>query len=253
MAPTFGPFDGGPRDIVGLEWSPEGDRLVISGSVGGTKGLWVLGLDGERLLVQMEQPGQDIALIREPHWLPNGQELVFLGGPLDTVAPVGLYIVGANGEGLRALVAPAVSGAAQPAISPDGTKVAYTTGAEGATRLHVIDITTGADTVIAADPAAADKRPAWSPDGRRLAFERYDGETYRIAVASVDGGPVVELGPTQPYRSGGSHVAFTPDGTRIVAFYDADDSTWVLDPADLSAARLSSDIATPFSWQRAPD
>jgi TolB protein len=245
-------FEGRPEDVVGMAWSPDGDRLAVSAGIGGVHGLWILPLDGGNSLVLSEQPLDDIALIREPHWRPNGEELLFRGETLDLMTLEGLYVVGADGGGLRAIVEPTVDGPAEPAVSPDGTKIAYALGKEGQARLHVIEIDTGNDAVIALDASASDQRPTWSPDGRSLAFERYRGETYRLAVAPVAGGPAIELGPTQPRRSGGSGVSFSPDGARIVAFYDADDSSWVLDPVDGSAIPLPHEIATPLTWQRTP-
>jgi Tol biopolymer transport system component len=245
------PLDPPISGVLGAEWSPDSDRLALVGQYGGVYGLWIVGLDGTHSLVLPESPGKDIALIREPHWRPDGRSLVFLGGPLDTVAPVGLYAIEADGTGLRALVEPAVDGSAQPAMSPDGTKVAYSRGAGDEHEIRVVDIATGADSAIAVDGGHADQRPQWSPDGRRLLFERYDGTTYRLAVAAADGGPVIEIGPKQPYQSGGSHARFSPDGTKVVAYYEADGSSWVLDPADGSAVLLDERIVSPMSWQPA--
>ncbi len=86
--------------------------------------------------------------------------------------------------------------------------------------------------VVALDGALDDRRPQWSPDGKTLLFERYAGESFQLAVASVDGGPVTLIGPERPGNSGGSHARFSPDGTRVLAYYESDGSSWVLDPVD---------------------
>lgn len=236
--------------LVQLEWSPDSDRLAFVGSVDGVDGLWAVGLDGQPALVLAEQPGTGIGIINEPEWRPDGSGLVFLAGPIDSGSgTVGLYRIQADGAGLQALVEPTVPGPTQPAVSPDGTQVVYSVREGADDVLHVVGIETAEDRVVALDGPRADQRPQWSPDGRTLLFERYQGKTYRLAVGPVAGGPVVELGPSQPYRTGGSNARFSPDGTRVLAFFESDASSWVLDPADGSAIQLGNEIVSPLTWQ----
>ncbi|KUM96725.1 hypothetical protein AQI88_11010 [Streptomyces cellostaticus] len=54
-----------------------------------------------------------------------------------------------------------------PAISPDGTKVAYTVGG----KLYTADVVTGTVTPWLPDETGSISRPAWSPDGTKLAYE----------------------------------------------------------------------------------
>ncbi|MGW0204983.1 cell wall-binding repeat-containing protein [Streptomyces sp. NPDC003233] len=70
---------------------------------------------------------------------------------------------GATG-GLRQLV---TGKANAPAISPDGTVVAYTVGG----RLYTVDVATGTVTPRLPEETGTIARPAWSPDGTRLAYE----------------------------------------------------------------------------------
>ncbi|WP_433451967.1 cell wall-binding repeat-containing protein [Streptomyces sp. CA-142005] len=54
-----------------------------------------------------------------------------------------------------------------PAISPDGTKVAYTVGS----KLYMVNVADGAVTALLPDETGAISKPAWSPDGTRLAYQ----------------------------------------------------------------------------------
>jgi Tol biopolymer transport system component len=58
-----------------------------------------------------------------------------------------------------------------------------------------------------------DSDPAWSPDGRAIAYTHATYDTISIAVVGLDGTPPVTL------AQGGSGPAWSPDGTQI-AFGD---------------------------------
>jgi hypothetical protein len=79
-------------------------------------------------------------------------------------------------------------------------------------------------------------------------FERIEGASFGLAVGSVDGGPVVDIGPQRPDGSGGADAQFLQDGTRIMAFYNADRTAWLLDAAGGDGVQLDSDIVTPGTW-----
>jgi Tol biopolymer transport system component len=241
---------GGVTATGDISWSPSGDRLAVIGTMEGRRGLWIVGTDGTRTLVRPEEGGTGDGLLREPTWLPNGQDLLFVGGPIDTGTPTaGLYQVHADGSDVRSIVAPKVPGPTQSSLSPDGSRVAFAVGTSDRSELHVVDIASAVDVAVAFDGALDDRRPQWSPDGRTLLFERYRGGTYQLAVGSADGGPVTLIGPEQPANSGGSHARFTPDGSRVLAFYESDGSSWVLDPVSGAGTQLSIDIDSPLSWQ----
>lgn len=100
----------------------------------------------------------------------------------------------------------------QPALSPDGSRIAYvlrTLDAHG-------DRTVDELWLVATDGAAprrltcgpADDAPAWSPDGRRLAFVR-DGQ---LAVLDADGGEPERL-TDLPLGAGAPR--WSPDGSRL--------------------------------------
>ena len=78
----------------------------------------------------------------------------------------------------------------QPARSPDGTKVAFTTFRDGDREIYVMDAD-GGNPVNLTRHDAFDSAPAWSPDGRRIAFEsERDGGVPHIFVMNADGSGV---------------------------------------------------------------
>ena len=101
-----------------------------------------------------------------------------------------------------------------PAWSPDGLRIAFVSdrGPESDrwpnSDLHVIEAKAGAEPRRLTDfPGPDGGRPAWSPDGRRIAFLRGDEPRYmaynlnKLAVVPADGGPASILtGGARPRR-----------------------------------------------------
>jgi RTX calcium-binding nonapeptide repeat (4 copies)/WD40-like Beta Propeller Repeat len=94
---------------------------------------------------------------------------------------------------------------AMPEFSPDGWKVAYV-GDGGSIQVASPD---GSD----AQRVAFGDEPAWMPDGLRLVYSRYDGEsgTSELVIQPIRGGPPTGL------TAGGDdrRAAVSPDGSRI--------------------------------------
>ena len=234
-----------PKQIA---WSPNSDQLAVVGIVDGTDGLWVIGLDGHQKLVQTLQ-WDTIASVDDPQWRPNGHEIIFLSSNYVLIDQIGLYTVRSDGTGLRAITQATVDGPTRFSLSPDGSKVAYTIGAANHGQIHVVDVETGADRQVAFDGTPADVRPHWSPDGTKLVFERSSGGAFQLMIGSATGGPITSIGPTRPDKTGGAEVQFSPDGASIVAFYNADKTSWLLDPAGGPGTELDYAAVSPSTWQ----
>ncbi len=80
------------------------------------------------------------------------------------------------------------SGAQQditPAISPDGTMIAFASDRDGPWDLYILDLATG-ETVRFTDTKAYEGNPTWSPDGKWLAYERYQLNNLDIFIQDID-------------------------------------------------------------------
>lgn len=108
-----------------------------------------------------------------------------------------------------------VRNAAQPAISPDGQRLAFQSADKTTPGIFVFNLDTGAR--IAITTSARDSRPFWSPDGTEVAFVRdATSPTAAILRAPADG-----TGQAQPLANGWS-AAWS--GTNHLAFTGCDES-----------------------------
>ena len=106
--------------------APRGGRIAFSSTRGdGTQRLYTANADGSAAkLVLPSPPGPETADV-EADWSPSGNQLLFerfiFGGPVTT----DLYVVHADGSGLRRLTDTPDRLELQPAWSPDGTKITF--------------------------------------------------------------------------------------------------------------------------------
>ena len=114
--------------------------------------------------------------------------------------------------------------AVDPALSPDGTSLAYTLGwvdderLESRSRIMVMELGTGLCKEFTR--GEKDSAPKFSPDGLQLAFLRSDdGGPAQVWVMAADGGEARQL--TQAAK-GVFDYAWSPDGKRLAVCADVD-------------------------------
>jgi Tol biopolymer transport system component/serine/threonine protein kinase len=97
---------------------------------------------------------------------------------------------------------------ARPALSPDGTLVAYISNESGNADVWLLDIAAGKTQRLTEDPAA-DRDPAWFPDGQSLAFNSERSGVLSIYRVLRDGSEPKLL------VVNGECPTVAPDGERI--------------------------------------
>ena len=75
----------------------------------------------------------------------------------------------------------------QPAISPDGEKLAFTTYAKGRPRIMMISPETGREIPFLNQEASMNATPSWTPDAQRIFYASTASGTSQIYSAGYDG------------------------------------------------------------------
>lgn len=75
----------------------------------------------------------------------------------------------------------------QPAVSPDGTKIAFTSYAKGTPGIFVFSVDPVRDLRFYNQVASMNETPSFTPDGKQIVYSSSAGRCCRIFLANVDG------------------------------------------------------------------
>ena len=229
----------------------------------------------------------------DPQISPDGRQVVYVRQTNDIMIDdtrSNLWIVDSDGGNHRPLLS-GRSDYSSPRWSPDGTRIAYLSDAEGSQQLYVRWMDTG-QTALVTNLQKAPQSLSWSPDGSMLAFSmqvpvaaeplakppakpkgaewaepfkvidrvyyRADGAGYlepgysHIFIVPSDGGTPHQL--TKGDFNHNGVVSFTPDGSEVV-FAANRQENWEHDPreSDIYSIALESREMTQLTDRDGPD
>jgi len=168
-------------------------------------------------------------------------QIAFASGAYPGAPSGGIKVMNADGSSVRTLTS--AGGDWNPAWSPGGGMLAFESdrGHPSNGDIYVMYYDGTGVRQLTSD-ASNDRQPAWSHDGRRIAFYR-DGGIYVMNAA--DGSDLTRV-------TEGAHPAWSPDGTRI-AFAGPNGHIWVANADGSGLAQLTSAVGFDDTPAWSPD
>jgi Tol biopolymer transport system component/DNA-binding winged helix-turn-helix (wHTH) protein len=141
----------------------------------------------------------------------------------------------------------------RPAVSPDGTRVAYgqldpAGGDKSVDRIMLRAIGESQSVRLTARSSTFEEVPVWSPDGSQIAFERLDKEQCTMYTVSSLGGAEREVGGCQNYMV--HYFDWYPNGKALIS---AQNLGGVYDNMVLMRWDLATGAREPLKYERTPD
>ena len=178
--------------------------------------IYTINPDGSGEQVLTNHPARD----GDPSWSPDGTKIAF-----ESLRNNGseVWVMNADGTGLKQLTFNGPAEDRGTAWSPDGTQIAFHSArfpvtnpppGSGHSALEIFKMNAdGSNQVRLTNNAFQDSLPSWSPDGSKIAFTSNRDGDFEIYVMNADGSNQTRL-TNSPGED--AHPMWSPDGSKIV-------------------------------------
>jgi Tol biopolymer transport system component len=203
-------------------WSPDGTKIVFQSQRDGNEEIYLMNADGTGQVNLTRHPAAE----NHPYWSTDGSRIVF-NSDRDTGETDEVYTMKADGTGVERITRNELWDT-YASFSPDGTRfVLHRMLPAGGTRpdggnseVFVINAD-GSGAVNLTNHPSFDGYPAWSPDGKRIAFASNRTGAFRIWVMNADGTGLTALTSDQEGQNS-TKPGWSRDGQRIAFARSAD-------------------------------
>jgi Tol biopolymer transport system component len=208
-------------------WSPDGKKITFAAD----NGIHVINADGsgETRLTKADDEKHLTTVDQYPTWSPDGKKIAFRRQTIDTTDSdamssadaegvperSGIYVINADGTGLKKLLQGSHTIGGAPTWSPDGEKIAFVAGQS--LGIFVANVEGTYKTRPTRIYDGVEQSAVWQPTGEKIAFAAGIGFAAGTAIYTInaDGSSVTPLDKTLEQGSK-EVIAWSPDGKKII-------------------------------------
>jgi Tol biopolymer transport system component len=214
--------------------SPDGRRIAVARrdpAHGQNQDVWVLDADRGTASRVTNEPGEEF----DPAWFPDSERLTYVSSRSGFYD---LYESSANGGDTRVLMQ-SREDKTLPVISPSGADLVYTVDQVGTGATFRAPMSNLAAPVRLTGPKVSELHPAFSSDGRWLAFDSNETGLEEVYVRPLSGGPKRQIS-----IGGGQFPVWNPKGSEL--FYAARDGRLMSAAMRVSGGGIESSEPQPL-------
>jgi TolB protein len=164
-------------------WSPDGTKIAFTTNRDGNPEIYVMNRDGGNVRRMTNSPSIDVS----PTWSPNGGQLAWVS---DRTGTPKIYIMNADGTGQRALINEECY---RPTWSTAPfNEIAYAAKSGPGYDIKVYSFATGESRRIT-DGIGSNESPAFSPNGRHIAFTSTRNGKVQVYTIARDGNDLRQI------------------------------------------------------------
>jgi serine/threonine protein kinase/Tol biopolymer transport system component len=210
------PFPQNAGSVAPPVFSPDGSKIAVAVArqTGASQpGLWLVPYPSGKPRRAMVQLPQTWTITGRGSWLPDNRHLV-IAGSMGDMDPQ-LYMLDTARDRMWPLTASPIT-QTEPNVSPDGRRIAFTSGTDDYDLLEFSMDGSGKRTVLAT--SRSEQTPAWSPTGGQYAYgtnANVAPEIWLRSMSEDSARPLVKQDSASPAWYGLIWPRFSPDGQRI--------------------------------------
>jgi Tol biopolymer transport system component len=250
--PSLTNLTNNPGNDWGPAWSPDGRRITFGPSRDGNQEIYVMNADGSNQTNLTNNPAQDW----RPTWSPDGSRVAFTS---DRDGHTRIYVMNADGSGQTSLTGEG-DPADTPTWSPDGRRIVFDSYRDGNGEIYVMNADGSKQTNLSNNPEEdwlyggqeIYSSPAWSPDGRHIAFSSFRDRNGEIYIMNTDGSKQTRL----TNNSAPDFLpTWSPDSRRIAFLSKRDGSydIYIMNADGSGQTRLTNNLGSDYlqlTWCR---
>lgn len=220
-------------------WTPDGAGVLMSATLAETRNIWRVPISSRDWKVSGAPQRLTFGTAMDVHPSTAGNRLVFasLSGNLDIWSlPLDADQAKPAG-GLERLTHDAFAHG-YPAISQDGTKLAFSSRRSGSRDIWVRDLQTAKETVVSIPPGPS-FNPKFSPDGNALAYREAEKQTSVGYAVSLAGGG------TERLCEGCSDYDWSHDKKNLLVLETSPSGSAGISVVDLASKRRTALLSHP--------
>jgi Tol biopolymer transport system component len=190
-------------EILTRNWLKPNSKIAFTSERDGNDEIYIMNPDGSEQIRLTYNEITD----RYPSWRPDNTKIAFVSGT--SFFNYTIHIMNIDGNNRTNLD----SLGYEPAWSPDGSMIAFTSLRDANTSIYVMSADGSNEIKLTNVFMTYNPSPNWSPDGKKIVYS-HEGGIYTMNTDGTNQTLIAE-NPDRPYED----PSFSPDGTKIAFVY----------------------------------